>query len=110
MVECKKHFSEGKIHPDLKIPRIERKQNVKKLVEFTINIKVKIGVGSFETPVLLDSGVQDCFIDDEFARAKGLCLQELPPYLQRRTWNANNTLSTKKLRYEVHCMVEFQGH
>lgn len=55
---------------------------MKRLVEFTINIKVKTGMGCFETPALLDSGAQDCFIDEEFAKAKGLWLQELPSYLQ----------------------------
>lgn len=37
---------------------------------------------NFEAPALLDSGMQDCFIDKAFAKAKVLKLKELPHYLQ----------------------------
>src|SRR5947209_17028296 len=86
------------------------RMNSKRPIEFTIEVKVKTGMGCFTSPALLDSGTQDCFIDEEFTRLKGLKFVELPGYLQQCTQNANNTLSMQRLKYEVHCMVEFQGH
>lgn len=72
VMDHNKHFHKRKTYPSVKTPKTERKQNVRKPVEFVINIKVKMGVVSFETPALLDSRVQDCFINEEFAKAKGL--------------------------------------
>lgn len=74
---------------------------MKRPIEFTINIKVKTGTGCFEALTLLDGGAKDCFIDEDFVRSKGLKLTKLPKYLQQHTQNADNMLSTKKLKYEV---------
>lgn len=56
-------------------------KKIKRPIEFLINIKVKMGTGSFKALAIQDSGAQDCFINKDFMRSKSLKLTELPKYL-----------------------------
>lgn len=109
-VKRRHHFKEQRREEVMNEPLEKRQRKMKRLVEFTINIKIKMSTSSFEALALLDSRAQDCSINKNFTKSTGLKLIELSEYLQWHTGNADNTLSEKKLKYKVHCIVEFQGH
>src|SRR5438445_712941 len=93
IVDHEDYFKDCQQEKATKARSEKRKENSKRPVKFTIKVKVKMRVGSFEAPMLLDSRVQDCSIDKAYVRSKSLKLTELPEYLPQHTRNANNMLS-----------------
>ena len=74
-----------------------------------MKIPVKLHTGSCVVHVnaLLDSGLNDSFIDQQYALDHGFTLKPLPCYLHRHTINADNSVGTRMVTKEVHVRARF---
>src|SRR5437588_9542695 len=75
-----------------------------------IPVKLHTGAHVVHVDALLDSSLNDSFIDRQYAFDHGFMLKSLYKYLHQHTINADNSVGARMVTEEIHVHLEYNGH